>query len=76
MAPSLLVFLKNSYPNLTINDIQLLTCIYLELDTPKIAHLLNISTEACRKKKQRLASKMKMQVSDIHDYLKTCPTLG
>ena len=73
--PSLLTSLKNTYPNLTINDIQLLTCIYLNLDTQKIAYLLNTSIDTCRKKKQRLAAKMNLKVPDIYDYFRKTPAL-
>ncbi len=70
MNPSLLMALKNKYPNLTANDIQLISCIYLDLDTKKIAHLLNISTDACWKKKQRLANKLGITISKLRNYLK------
>ncbi len=70
MNPSLLMALKNKSPNLTANDIQLISCIYLDLDTKKIAHLLNVSTDACWKKKQRLANKMGITASKLRDYFK------
>jgi hypothetical protein len=70
MNPALLVALDDRHPYLSANDIQLLACIYLGLDTKTTAHLLNISLEACKKKKQRLASRMELKVNDFHDYLK------
>ena len=70
MNPSLLMSLQNTHPNFTANDIQLISCIYLDLDTKKIAYLLNVSVETCRKKKERLASKIGIKVSELRDYFK------
>ncbi len=70
MNPALLMALNDKHPYLSANDIQLLACIYLGLDTKTTAHLLNISIEAYKKKKQRLAHKMELKVNDFHDYLK------
>ncbi len=67
--PALLESLQRIHPNLSVNNMQLLSCIYLNLDTKKIAYLLNISTEACRKKKQRLANKMGIHVGELYDYV-------
>ena len=67
--PALLESLQRIHPNLSVNNLQLLSCIYLNLDTKKIAYLLNISPEACRKKKQRLAHKMNIHVTEIYDYI-------
>ncbi len=67
--PALFFSLKKDYPDLTENDIHLLSYIYLDLSAQKIAYLLNISIEAYRKKKQRLASKMGLEVSKLHLYL-------
>ena len=67
--PTLLESLQRIHPNLPVNNMQLLSCIYLNLDTKKIAYLLNISSEACRKKKQRLANKMNIPVAELSDYI-------
>ncbi len=67
--PSLFSYLKEDYPSLTANDIHLLSYLYLNLSTEKIAYLLNISIEACRKKKQRLANKMGLKTNELHVYL-------
>jgi tetratricopeptide (TPR) repeat protein len=71
MNPLLLSSLRNTHPNLTANDIQLLSCIYLNLDTKKIAYLLNVSTEAYQKRKERLAAKMEVKVTDLYNYLQS-----
>ncbi len=67
--PFLFSSLKEAHPILTANDIQLLSCIYLNLDTKKIAYLLNLSVPTYNKKKQRLANKMNLKVSELYDYL-------
>jgi len=67
--PSFLYSLKEEYPNLTTNDIHLLSYIYLNLDTQKISDLLNISVETCRKKKHRLAGKMGIKTTELHVFL-------
>ena len=70
----LLSSIKRMHPHLTANDIQLLACIYLDLDTKKTTYLLNISVVAYLKKKQRLAGKMGLKVSELHSYLKNIAT--
>ena len=67
--PTLFAFLKDKHPNLTAEDIRLLSYIYLYLDTKKIAHLLNITSDAYRKRKERLAKKMQLETIDLYDYL-------
>ncbi len=67
--PELFSFLKKHHPNLTTNDILLLSYIYLNLNIKEIASLLNITPDYCKKKKQRLARKMGIQAKQLHDYL-------
>ncbi len=67
--PAFLSLLKEKHSDLTANDIRLLSYIYINLDTKEISKLLNITTDHCRKKKQRLAKKMNLPVSGIYDYL-------
>jgi tetratricopeptide (TPR) repeat protein len=67
--PSLFSLLKEKFPDLTVNDIRLLSYIYLYLDIKKIAHLLNISVEACRKRRERLSAKLEVKTTDLYDYL-------
>ena len=67
--PSFLSFLKKKHPDLTANDIRLLSYIYLNLNTKEIASLLNITFESCKKKKQRLASKMEIPTSELYNHL-------
>ncbi len=67
--PKLFSFLKKSHPSLTINDIHLLSYIYLHLNTKEIASLLNITPDYCKKRKQRLAHKMGIRSAELYDYL-------
>jgi tetratricopeptide (TPR) repeat protein len=67
--PALFSSLKEDYPQLSANDIHFLSYIYLNLNTKKIAYLLNISDDACRKKKQRVASKMGLKVGELYSFL-------
>lgn len=71
MNPLLLSSLKNIHPSLTTNDIQLLSCICLDLDTKKTAYLLNTSIKAYQKRKERLATKMGIDVMNMYDYLQS-----
>ena len=68
--PSLFLLIKEKHPTLSMDDIQLLSYIYLHnTDTKKIAALLNISVSACQKRKERLAGKMDIRTIDIFNYL-------
>ncbi len=67
--PMLVHSLKEAFPKLTANDIQLLSCLYLNLDTRKTAHLLNVSIQTYNKKKQRVANKMGLKASELYDHL-------
>jgi len=67
--PSLLLLLKEKHPTLSPDDIHLLSYIYLNMEIKKIAHLLNISVDACQKRKERLAVKLGIKTIDLHHYL-------
>ncbi len=67
--PSFLSSLKEKHPDLTASETRLSSYIYLNLDTKEISKLLNITPEYCRKKKQRLAKKIGLPASKIHNYL-------
>jgi tetratricopeptide (TPR) repeat protein len=68
--PSLFTLLKERYPELSIDDIHLLSYIYVERgDIKKIASLLNISVEASQKRKERLAVKMGIKTADLYSHL-------
>lgn len=67
--PSFLSSLKKYHPELTVNEIRLLSYVYLNLDTKEISKLLNITPNYCRKKKQRISKKINISTSDIYDYI-------
>jgi len=67
--PDLFTLLKNKHPYLNADDIHLLFYTYLYIDAKKIAHLLNISPDAYRKRKERLAKKINIETTDLHNYL-------
>jgi len=62
--------LKTAHPSLNANDIRFLAYIYMNLSTKEIASMLNVTAEACRKRKERLATKMELPDSTtLYDYL-------
>ncbi|KGO90922.1 tetratricopeptide repeat protein [Flavobacterium subsaxonicum] len=64
--------LKLNHANLTANDIRFIAYIYMNLSTKEIASMLNITAEACRKRKERIATKMELPGNtSLYDYLST-----
>ncbi|NUY80341.1 tetratricopeptide repeat protein [Flavobacterium sp. MAH-1] len=64
--------LKTKHANLTANDIRFLSYIYMNLSNKEIASMLNITVEACRKRKERLSDKMSIpEHVNLYDYLAT-----
>lgn len=64
--------LKSLHPSLTANDIRFISYVYMNLSSKEIAALLNITAEACRKRKERIAAKMELPESiSLYDYLST-----
>lgn len=64
--------LKTKHPELTSNDIRYLSYIYMNLTTKEIASLLNITVEACRKRKERISKKMALtEETDLYSYIST-----
>lgn len=62
--------LKTLHPSLNANDIRFISYIYMNLSTKEIASMLNITAEACRKRKERIVSKMELpEDTSIYDYL-------
>lgn len=62
--------LKTKHPSLTANDIRFISYLYMNLSTKEIATLLNITLEACRKRKERIAAKMELpDSSHLYNYL-------
>jgi len=64
--------LKSKHPGLTANDIRFISYIYMNLSTKEIASMLNVTTEACRKRKERISAKMELPADmNLYDYLAT-----
>ena len=64
--------LKAKHPNLTANDIRFISYIYMNLSTKEIASMLNITTESCRKRKERISTKLELSNDiNLYDYLAT-----
>ena len=62
--------LKTLHPSLNANDLRFISYIYMNLSTKEIASMLNITAEACRKRKERIVSKMELpEDTSIYDYL-------
>ena len=62
--------LKSKHPGLTANDIRFISYIYMNLSTKEIASMLNVTSEACRKRKERISAKMELPPEvNFYDYL-------
>lgn len=54
--------LKTKHPDLNPNDIRFIAYVYMDLTSKEIASMLNITLEACRKRKERII--LKLGISD------------
>jgi tetratricopeptide (TPR) repeat protein len=62
--------LKEKHHDLSSNDIRFLSYVYINLSTKEISLLLNITPEACRKRKERISDKMRLpDETDLYTYL-------
>ena len=62
--------LKTKHTTLTINDIRYICYIYMNLSTKEIASMLNITQESCRKRKERILSKLELpKETNLYNYL-------
>jgi hypothetical protein len=62
--------LKTLHPSLTANDIRFIAYIYMNLSVKEISSILNITIEACRKRKDRIALKMELPENlSLYDYI-------
>lgn len=62
--------LKEKHPDLTSNDVRYISYVYMNLSTKEISLLLNITVEACRKRKERIIKKMNLpEETDLYGYL-------
>lgn len=64
--------LKAQHPSLNANDLRFISYTYMNLSTKEIASMLNITLEACRKRKERIADKLELAENvHLYDYLST-----
>lgn len=64
--------LREKHPYLNANDLRFIAYTYMGLNTKEIASLLNITIEACKKRKQRISAKMHLDdTSSLFSYLST-----
>ncbi len=64
--------LKTLHPGLTSNDIRFIAYIYMNLSVKEISSILNITIEACRKRKDRIVHKMELPENvSLYDYIST-----
>lgn len=62
--------LKEKHPSLNSNDIRFVCYLYMNLTIKEISSLYNITPGACRKRKERIASKMGLDDSNyLYDYI-------
>lgn len=67
-----LTSLKDKHPSLTSNDLRFISYMYMNLSTKEISLLLNITPEACRKRKERISKKMNIGDNvDLYNYIST-----
>jgi len=66
----LLLKLKQKHPNLNAPDLRFIIYVYMNLSNKEIASMLNITLDACRKRKERISNKLGLESSNcLHDYL-------
>ena len=62
--------LRHKHDKLTPSDIRYITYLYMNLSNKEIASLLNITPQSCRKRKERLSSKLNIpDNTTLHNYL-------
>lgn len=66
---------KSSHPDLNSNDLRFIAYIYMDLSIKEISSLLNITMDACRKRKERISRKMGIEdtsllYNHLHSFVK------
>ncbi|MNK36157.1 Tetratricopeptide repeat protein [compost metagenome] len=67
--PEFLKALQVKHPQLTADDIHFICYMYMNLDVKEISSIFNITVEASKKRKQRIAKKMNIEIEAMHDYI-------
>lgn len=66
----LLKRLKNQHENLNANDMRFISYLYMNLSMKEIASIMNITPDACRKRKERISKKMELSdKEDLYSYI-------
>lgn len=62
--------LKSRHTDLTVNDIRFICYVFMNLSSKEIASMLSITLDACRKRKERIATKLGLPDSgNLYGYL-------
>lgn len=67
--PNFLKLLETKHPQLNATDVRFICYLYMNLDLKEISSILNITIEAARKRKQRIAKKMDTEIEQLNDYI-------
>jgi len=67
--PAFLSTLKTKHPHLNPADIRFICYIYMNLDLKEISTIFNITLEAGKKRKQRIAKKIEIDADELHAYI-------
>jgi len=68
--PGLLSSLKAEFPDLNSNDLRFISYVYMKLSSKEIATILSITTEAFRKRKERISAKIGLDKDqNLFDFL-------
>ncbi len=62
--------LKQKHSSLNANDIRFISYLYMNLSLKEISSILNITPEACRKRKERVSKKLELKEStQLYSYI-------
>ncbi len=67
--PSFLRKLQEQHPQLNSADVRFICYLYMNLDLKEISSIFNITIEAARKRKQRVAKKMGIDIDMLNEYI-------
>ncbi|WP_274473904.1 tetratricopeptide repeat protein [Mangrovimonas aestuarii] len=66
----LLTKLKTKHNNLNANDIRFISYLYMNLSMKEIGSIMNVTPEACRKRKERISKKIELSENeDLYNYI-------
>lgn len=67
--PGFLKVLQKDYPQLNPTDLRFISYMHMKLGLKEISTIFNITLEASKKRKQRIAKKMGIDVETLHEYI-------